>query len=428
MRVCTTYGSPSGLRQGSAMHEIRADVFDRIPDGVGKDDIITLCGRDPSIIPKDFGGLVDVGDSDADIGFRRIRSVHDFGGTPDADAIVRMLGDGTQEISKGAFAVHSFRDLHSIYQASKALGRRHLILGMGELGKVTRIRQSLLGNEFTFGYSGESTAPGQLSSDEMESLGDDCTIVGIIGNPLSHTKSPAMQEAAMRDKGINGRYLVFESPDLEHVHDVMLEYNVRGFNVTIPYKRDIVDHLDSLSRTAESIGAVNTVINTDGKLKGHNTDVDGIRYAVNRIIGDREYYSVLIMGSGGAARAAVYAFIGSGKKVSVSGRNGETVSKLCGDFGTSVHRGDVSGFDLIVNCTPIGLADGSYPSDLAPLNRDQTVFDMVYGRPTPLTSAAGKIGCRIISGEDMLLGQGASSFYAWFGKEPNIEIMRSALR
>ena len=428
MRVCTTYGSPSALRPGSAMHEIRADVFGSMPKGIGKDDIITLCGRDPSIVPKDFEGLVDVGDSDIDAGFRRIRSVHDFERTPDADTIVGILKDGTQEISKGAFAVGSLKDLHSIYLASKALDRKHLILGMGELGKVTRIRQSLLGNEFTFGYSGESTAPGQLSSDEMESLGDDCSIIGIIGNPLSHTKSPAMQDAAMRDKGINGRYLVFETPDLEHVNDVLIEYDIRGVNVTIPYKQDIIDHLDSLSRTAESIGAVNTVMNTDGKLKGHNTDVDGIRYAVNRVIGDREYDSVLIMGSGGAARAAVYAFTSCGKKVSVSGRNRETVSKLCGEFGISVHEGDVSGFDLIVNCTPIGLVEGDYPSDTASLNKDQTVFDMVYGRPTPLISAANRVGCRTVSGEDMLLGQGAASFHSWFGQEPNIEVMRCALR
>ncbi len=247
MRVCATYGSPVPLRAGSEMHEIRLDVFGSVPEIPGKDSVITLCGRDISAVPESFGGLVDAGENGSAPGFRRIRSFHDFSRTPDADTIVSMLSDGDQEISKGAFLSSSFRDLASIMDASKRIGRKHVLLGMGETGKITRIRQKKLGNEFTFGYCGTPTAPGQLSAGELESLGDDCVILGIAGHPLSHTKSPQMQEAAMRNEGITGKYLVFDSPDPDRIEDVIRDYDIRGMNVTIPFKQEILKHLDRLS-------------------------------------------------------------------------------------------------------------------------------------------------------------------------------------
>jgi len=424
MRVCTTYGSDIPLREGSAMHEIRLDVFDMIPEGVGSESVVTLCGKDISEVPGSFGGLVDVGDRDIATSHRKIRSFHDFERTPSAEEILGMLSEGDQEISKGAFMASSFSDLHSIMEASRRLGRRHVLLGMGQIGEVTRIRQRALGNEFTFGYAGTSTAPGQLSADEMEMLGDRCFLVGIAGHPLSHSKSPAMQNAAMDRAGIVGKYLVFDSPDLDHVEDVIRDYDIRGINVTIPYKRDIMGHLDSVSPAAEEVGAVNTVINDGGTLRGENTDVSGITFAMRDV--PLKGKKALIMGSGGAARSAAFALIGSGCSVSVSGRNKETVSDICRTFGTEPFSGSVEGFDIIVNCTPIGLVEGEYPADLSPL-KGQTVFDMVYGRETPLTSLAKERGCAIVDGQEMLVGQGAESFRMWFGTEPDIGVMRGAL-
>ena len=234
MRVCTTYGTEVPLREGADMHEIRLDVFGTIPEGIGKDDVITLCGKDISNVPDSFPGLVDVGDSLISTGLRKIRSVHDFERTPDAETIVRILDKGDQEISKGAFAVSSFRDLHSIYQASRLIGKKHVLLGMGEAGAVTRLRQNTLGNEFTFGFQGKATAPGQFSTDEMLFLGDDCTIVGVTGHPLQHSKSPVMQNAAIRAAGFDAVYLRFDSVSLDNFGDVMREYGIRGMNVTIP--------------------------------------------------------------------------------------------------------------------------------------------------------------------------------------------------
>lgn len=425
MRVCTTYGSPVPLRKDASMHEIRLDVFDRIPEGVGDESLVTLCEKDPSVVPASFGGLVDVGERDVKIPHRKIRSFHDFERTPDADTILSMLGEGDQEISKGAFKTSSFEDLFSILDASRRIGRKHVLLGMGPLGEVTRIRQMVLGNEFTFGYEGVSTAPGQFSADEMEALGDDCVLVGITGHPLSHSFSPKMQNAAMRHAGINGRYLVFDSPSLDRVEDVIRGYGIRGMNVTIPYKQKIMEHLDRVSGAAEEVGAVNTVINDDGVLSGENTDVVGVIHALSGV--ELKGAKALVMGSGGASRAAVYALMSSGADVKVSGRNAKTVAEVCGAFGAESHQGGVGGFDVIVNCTPIGLVEGEYPSDLSDLRSGQAVMDMVYGRKTPLISRAEAAGCRLADGADMLVGQGAESFRMWFGKEADMGVMRSEL-
>jgi 3-dehydroquinate dehydratase/shikimate dehydrogenase len=370
---------------------------------------------------------VDAGEKEPPKGFRTIRSFHDFASTPASQDIVRMLSDGDQEISKGAFMASSFDDLHQIYLASRELGRKHVILGMGDTGTVTRIRQRILGNEFTFGYVGSPTAPGQLSADELSALGDDCAIVGITGDPVTHSKSPQMQNAAMRKAGVNGIYLRFGSPDLAHMRDVITEYDIRGMNVTIPHKQDVIPQMDSVSKVAETVGAVNTVINDGGWFTGENTDVAGIlsTFSDTELDGKK----VLIMGSGGAARAAGYAFTESGCDTYVTGRNRDTVRTLCRDLGTeSIESPSAEGFDIIVNCTPIGMyTEGRYPADVTCLNRSQTVFDMVYGFRTPLISAAEDAGCIVKDGTDMLVGQGAASFKLWFGKDADMKIMRRAL-
>ena len=427
MRICTTYGKEVPLREGADMHEIRLDVFNSIPDNIGENDIITLCGKDISNVPASFNGLVDVGNSTKKIPFRKIRSRHDFECTPDAESIVKMLSEGDQEISKGAFMATSYSDLHSIYLASKLIGKKHVLLGMGEMGEVTRLRQRILGNEFTFGYSDRPTAPGQFSTDEMESLGDDCSIAGVTGHPLHHTKSPVMQNAAIRAAGLNAVYLKFDSPTLDNICDVMREYGIRGMNVTIPYKQDIFKILDRVSDVSYGAGAVNTITNTDGVLTGDNTDVEGIKFAFRKKAEEPKGKSVLILGSGGAARAAAYAFDDMGCRISIAGRNKETVSDISRSFGTEVHEGDVKGYDIIVNCTPIGIVTGEYPADLSSMHGDQIVFDMVYESVTPILKIASSKGCRTVDGADMLVGQGAASFEMWFGVKPDTDVMKKAL-
>lgn len=426
MRVCATYRSSSDYDGRTGCREYRLDAFDELPETDG-DTVVTLCGKDISSVPDGFLGLVDVGDHDIPSGFRRIVSHHDFERTPSAEEIVSILGANDAEITKGAFSARSFQDLMSLLEASRELDRKHVILAMGEIGTVTRLRQSVLRNEFTFGYVGQPTAPGQLSADEMESLGDDCEIVGVTGNPLAHSLSPLMHNAAIREAGVNAIYLKFPSDSISRVGDAIINYDIRGLNVTIPYKTAVMEQMDSITDVANEIGAVNTIVNDGGTLIGTNTDAKGIEFAFRDNVPDNNS-KVLVMGSGGAARAATYAMCQMGCEVTVSGRNAKTVASIARDFSvTGVSSADTSDFDVIINCTPIGMGgDGTYPARIA-LNDRHIVFDAVYNRATPLVDMAKDAGSTVLSGKDMLIGQGAESFRLWFGKEASIRIMREAL-
>ena len=250
---------------------------------------------------------------------------------------------------------------------------------------------------------------------------------GIIGYPLGHSFSPGFFNEKFKNENIDAVYEKFEIPIITDLQAI-LDYtpDLCGFNVTIPYKIDVMDHLDSLSKASECVGAVNTIINDDGRLTGTNTDVTGISYALRDV--ELKGSKALILGSGGAARAAAYSLTDSGCDVSISGRNAITVKQLSDDFGLNIHVGDVKGFDVIVNCTPIGLVEGEYPADISVLTGEQVVFDMVYGRETGIITKAKEVGCMMADGQDMLIGQGAESFRLWFGKDPDVEVMRGAIQ
>lgn len=265
MKVCTTYGTPSALKEG--MNEVRMDVFGSVPEGADENTIITLCGRDASCVPEGFQGLVDVGDSDTYIPFRKIRSVHDFDGMP--EDILSAMPEEDQEISKGAFRTDSFTDLHRMFGACRKMDRKHVILGMGEFGKITRIRQSLLGNEFTFGYEGTATAPGQLSSERLTQLGDGCEIIGLVGTGTEYGLARSLDDA-MRHSGVNGICLEFGTDDLNDLAEVMREYGIRGV-LFDRARSDVADILDSCSDEASENGA-DIIINDNGTLRGERSE------------------------------------------------------------------------------------------------------------------------------------------------------------
>lgn len=434
MKVCASLGTASDLEMsGKAdMVEIRTDLLDHIPDTGDRETIVTFRGDvDLGILPSGFKGLIDIGMQDrpdTDIGI--IGSYHDYESTPGSGKITSILNSMDADIRKGAFKVNSLRDLISIYDASGSVKGRHVLLGMGALGTVTRIRQSVLGNEFSFGYVSEPTAPGQLSVDRMLSLGDDCMVLGVLGNPLGKSRSPAMHNAALKEAGIDGIYLPFETDRIDQVEEVIRAYDIRGMNVTIPYKTEIMDHVDRVDKNASAIGAMNTIVNDGGILTGYNTDVDGIAAALDVSGTDPEDRRVLVMGSGGAARACTYFMKEHNADVTITGRNRETGEELAREFGETFRQPSsvsVMMYDIVVNCTPVGMySDGPYPINISSLTKEQTVFDMVYSE-TPLIKEAVSRGCRIARGSDMLAGQGAESFRLWTGREGAFDIMRRQL-
>lgn len=435
MKICASLGRPSDMHEAleADMVEVRTDILGSVPDTKGMETVVTFRdGFDASLLPEDFSGIVDAGtETFHDIPFRTICSVHDYDKTPSGQTISRTLNAMPSDISKGAYMVRDFEDLVHLLEASRDTKKEHVILGMGALGTVTRIRQKILGNSFTFAYVSEPTAPGQLSLREMRKLGDECMITGIVGDPLEHSRSPAMHEAAYAESGVNGKYLVFRSPSLVSIEDCIRGYEIRGMNVTIPYKESIIGHLDVLDADAEDAGAVNTIVNESGRLKGYNTDIHGVEAAFQNIKCQMKGKRVLVMGSGGAARACIIASLRSGAEVSITGRNNLTVSRLSSEFGIeSIGKdlADLSKYDILVNSTPIGMyGEGKYPADIRGLTGEHTVLDMVYGADTDLIREATSKGCRIATGEDMLAMQGARAFELWTGISGMFDIMRAQI-
>jgi len=434
-RLCASLGSLSDIGRigGADMAEARMDILGRVPDVPGKGLIVTFRDApDLSLLPEGFSGMVDVGGHDVPASsYRVISSHHDFDSTPPAEEIAGILNGMRGDVKKGAFTVNSLSDLKSLHDASRLVEGERILLGMGALGTVTRIRGYALGNELTFAYVSEPTAPGQLSLEEMSYLGDRPMVTGILGHPLDKSLSPKMHNAAMRRLGIRGIYLRLDVESLDCIGDVVADYDIRGLNVTIPHKTAIMEHLDSLDKGAEAIGAVNTVVNGGGRLEGHNTDALGAEYALEAAGFDPAGKRALVMGSGGAARACAYALVKKGCRVTVTGRNEDTSRAICRDFGCEFRPKESAALmlhDLVVNCTPVGMyGGGDYPVDMCQLTRHHTVFDMVYGAETPLVRRAREVGAGIVSGEDMLAAQGAASLEMWTGKKDLFKHMREAL-
>ena len=261
----------------------------------------------------------------------------------------------------------------------------------------------------------------------------------IFGSPVKHSLSPALHNAAFSASGINAVYLAFEPSSIESAAAAMRSLPIRGASVTIPYKTDIMPFLDFIDPLAEKIGAVNTVVNRDGTLTGFNTDGLGACGAIENAAGDASSLSVLILGTGGAARAVAFTLLDRGAKVSIAGRMGRSQTELVANLSRHFHSvgslpiaeldaETVSRFDVIVQTTPLGMKpDDPLPMDPSLLSGKHTIFDIVY-RPheTPLLRAAGERGCAKIYGIEMLLRQAEAQFRLWTDRDAPRGVMRAA--
>ena len=272
-------------------------------------------------------------------------------------------------------------------------------------------------------------------------------VLGIFGDPVAHSRSPEMQNAALAAAGINAVYVPFHViPErLGAAVAALRALNLRGVNVTIPHKETILPHLDELDPTARLIGAVNTVVNHDGRLVGYNTDGIGLLRALAAELqfapaGKR----VLLLGAGGACRAALVALAQAGAEwIGVSNRHRERAARLIAELsptlaGTSfaeysLFAGDLAavapGVDLLVNTSAVGLHGESFPEELiASLPLSSSVFDMVYhDEGTPLLKSARQRGLPCADGLGMLAGQGEEAFRLWLGQPPPAQVMRRCL-
>ncbi|MBC2704366.1 shikimate dehydrogenase [Desulfobacula sp.] len=256
----------------------------------------------------------------------------------------------------------------------------------------------------------------------------------IFGNPVRHSKSPAIHNACFRQHRINAVYLAFEIDKISKGITAMKTLNIKGASVTIPFKESIMNHLDWIDEDALNIGAVNTVVNKDGKLLGYNTDYKAAISPLKPIgIKDKR---VCIIGAGGAARAVAYGLHKRKGNLVIINRNkerGESLAlKYKADFipMSETDKMDDITADIIINTTPLGMSPdvekSAFPSNQ--MNSQMVVMDIVYNPlRTKLLSEAQKKGCTTIDGLSMFLYQGAAQFKLWTGISPDIELMRQTM-
>jgi shikimate dehydrogenase len=249
------------------------------------------------------------------------------------------------------------------------------------------------------------------------------TFAGVLGFPVRHSRSPAMMNAAFAELGLDWRYLALPVPPAHFAETVRALHasGYRAANVTIPHKLAALEAADELTDAARSIGAVNTLTLTgDGRILGDNTDAGGLLDA----LGEPVPGSVLVLGAGGAARAAAWALREAGSEVTIWNRTAERAEALAAELGVSAGRADA---ELLVNATSVGLhRDDSL--DGLPLIDARVVADLVYGnRPTPFARWADERGARLVDGLEVLVCQGALSLAIWTGREPPVDVMKRAV-
>ncbi|HXX72479.1 MAG TPA: shikimate dehydrogenase [Candidatus Acidoferrales bacterium] len=269
-------------------------------------------------------------------------------------------------------------------------------------------------------------------------------VYGLIGDPVDHSLSPAMHNAAFRSLGLNAVYLAFRvrDGDLGQAVQGLKSLNVRGFNVTTPHKMGMLRYLDEVETKSAEIGSINTVKKEAALLTGFNTDGVGALRAMEEARIRSDERTVLLLGAGGAARAIAYTLARRGCLLNVANRSVSNARRLVRAlnerFGVKTKslplskralKACVNQTEIILNASSMGM-DGRHnpPIDKKWIRSDQCVFDIVY-RPlrTKLLRDANAVEARTITGLDMLVNQGASSFTIWTGKKPPLREMRRAI-
>jgi len=372
-----------------------------------------------------------------------IVSYHNYHNTPALGAIYRRLARLPVEVIKIASHARQLQDNLKVLNLLKANRRRHpalVALAMGNSGICSRVLAFRWGSAFTYASAGNhnAVAGGQLAAESMRSiyhvehLDERTQLYGVVGTHASMSLSPAMQNTAFQAKRVNALYLPCETARLSDFLKFARSLKFAGFSVTMPFKRPIMRELAWVDPLAAQIGACNTVAVRHGKWMGWNTDSTAVIEVLTkrlRLSGSR----ILVLGAGGAARAAAYALRAEKADVFIAARREAVARKLARSVGAeAVPWGIADGLevDAVINATPLGMApySDSHPIDLARL-RTRVVFDMVYYPvETRLLSEARGRGLVIISGLEMLVAQGARQFEIWTGQSAPRALMEQAVR
>ncbi|HVA64498.1 MAG TPA: shikimate dehydrogenase [Terriglobales bacterium] len=367
-----------------------------------------------------------------------IVSYHDFKTTPPLAPLLKRMRAIPADLYKLVPTASTWRQNIELLRFVDANSGPQALVAfcMGEVGLLSRLLSLRVGGAFTFAAleADEATASGQPDIEalrnlyRMDTLNRATRIYGVLGYPLAHSLSPRMHNAAYRRTGENALYLPLPSRRPTDVLDFADDIPLSGFSVTHPYKSAFLDRLERMDPIAKAVGAINTVVRSQGKFYGYNTDVAGIVEPLAQALPLRGA-KILVLGAGGAARAAVFGLRSRGAQVFIHNRTRQRAQALAAAAKAKVvGRQELKKleFQAIVHATPVG----QYPKvKESPLAADEihapVVFDLVYNPlETELARLARAGGARVIPGMEMFVLQGARQFELWTGKPAPVEEMR----
>ena len=372
-----------------------------------------------------------------------ILSFHDFRGTKRLDETLQKMLAVQADFYKVVSTATTLSDNVTMIKFLAKESDKHSLIGicMGEQGIISRVLGVRAGSVFTFAALSpdEKTAPGQVTAQELrnvyriEQVDAATRVYGVAGDPVVHSLSPAIMNAAFRRENVNAVYLTLHAKTLKDLLTCVREIPLHGISVTMPYKEAILKHLDNTDSHTTKIGACNTVVRAqDGKLYGFNTDAAGVVRPLERRLPTLEGAKILVLGAGGAARAAVFGLKERGCEVYILNRTAGPAKKLARQArARTVKRADLKklSFEVIINATPVGMGN----TRESPLQEHEInaryVFDMIYDpAETRLLKLARERGAQVIPGIEMFVQQAARQFEIWTGKPaPGDEMLRTVL-
>jgi len=369
-----------------------------------------------------------------------IVSYHDFESTKDLDKIFDRIQPFQPEFVK---IVSTAKTLTDNVTMMRFLERRRdeaelIGISMGDQGTISRVLGLRAGSVFTFAsaHAGEETGAGQIDARTLreawriDQIDASTKVYGVVGNPVRHSLSPLMQNMAFRRETVNAVFLPLQTTRLSDLLTLAREVPLQGLAITMPFKSEILKHLEKTDALSGKIGACNTVVRAqDGKLYGFNTDVAAVVRPLERRL-QLKGAKILVLGAGGAGRAAVFGLAEKGAEVFVWNRTAEAAKKLARQAKAKTIRKELlakTSFDVIVNTTPVGMRGVKPVSLLEPKEINaRLVFDLVYNPiDTPLIRMAREKGLPVVTGVEMFVHQGARQFEIWTGKPaPEEEMLR----
>jgi 3-dehydroquinate dehydratase/shikimate dehydrogenase len=370
-------------------------------------------------------------------------SAHDFRRVPkNLGALARRLDRTEAAAIKIAAQCRSLADARRLLDM--AHGRHNVVaIPMGEAVFPARILALREGSALAYAAVETATAPGQLSLDATREVYHlnrrfgraaaptrRTRVYGVIGDPVGHSLSPLMHNTAFAARRVDAVYLPFHVRDLRDFLAAVKNFRMSGFSVTLPHKQRILRYLDDCDPLAAEVGAVNTVVVRGQRLYGYNTDYVGVLRAIEKRV-PLPSARVLLLGAGGAARAAAFALARAGAAVFIWARRAEQARALArAAKGEAIERRALGGefFDAIVNCTPVGMYPGGGSPLVARELNARVVMDTIY-RPqtTELLRRAKGRGIETISGVEMFLAQGIAQWEMWMGERAPEKAMRRAV-